>query len=67
MTVLYLDRRAGLGLALALAAGLGTVDASLLGQEGTAQQGALTLDTAETLVGGMPVDALVGHLGMVHA
>lgn len=51
---------------LSQTAGLGAVDPALLGQKGTAQQRALTLGTAETTLGGVPVETVVRHLGMVH-
>ena len=51
---------------LTLTAGLGAVDATLFGQEGTAQQGGFALGTAEALVRGVPVDPFVSHLGVVH-
>lgn len=52
---------------LAQAAGLGAVDVALVGQKGAAQQRALAVGTAETALGSMPVEPVVGHLGMIHA
>lgn len=51
---------------LSQTAGLGAVDPALLGQKGTAQQRALTLGTAETTLGGVPVETVIRHLGIVH-
>lgn len=46
-------------------AGLGAVDATLVWQEGAAQERALTLGTAEAALGGMPVEPVVGHLSVI--
>lgn len=51
---------------LAHAAGLGAVDAALVRQEGAAQQRALALGTAEAALGGVPVEAVVRHLSVIH-
>lgn len=48
------------------AAGPGTEDLALLGQERLPQEGLLATGAAETGIGGVPVLALVGHLTLVN-